>query len=154
VAEVTAADASIGMIAEVTRKKIALANAKDAARLSTLHLDLLETAPLSLKFDLIIASLVLHIVDDANRVLDAFRSMLANGGWVVILDWAGPATTTSFQPVPSVKHRTSDEWANALARAFFPKRIRCRIIHHFEREDGTLRPVFLLAAGPVPPPPA
>lgn len=151
VAEITAADASIGMIAEATRKKLALPNDKDATRLTTLQLDLLETPPLSLKFDLIIASLVLHIIDDPDRILDAFRSMLADGGWVVIVDWAKPVATVPSQSAPPIKHRTSDEWAYALARVFIPKRIQCSIIHHFEREDGTIRPVFFLAAGPVPP---
>ena len=147
VAEITAADASSGMVAEATRKKIALADHKESARLSTIQLDLVESPPLNLKFDLIIACLVMHHIEHADQVLGAFRSMLAPNGWIAIVEWGKPAAN----PTLAIKNRTSEEWAYALAREFVPGRIQCRAVHQFTRDDGAIAPALLITAGPVPP---
>jgi SAM-dependent methyltransferase len=134
------------MAAEATRKKNALANANEAARLTTIQLDLIESAPLNQTFDLIIACFVMSHIENIDPVLGKFRSMLAPNGWLAIGEWGKPAA----KPVFAIKNRTSDEWAYALAREFIPARIQCQAVHQFTRDDGSIAPALLITAGPVP----
>lgn len=82
VAHLTLADSSREMLA-VAREKIATSSASNVA---TLQLDLAAGPPPDLRFDLVCTLMTLHHIPDTDRILGAFRRLLASGGVLCIAD--------------------------------------------------------------------
>lgn len=95
VGQIHAVDASAGMVAETIRKRGAILSSRDAARLKVSKLDLVENEAPSGRFNLIVACLVMHHIDEVSRVLESFNYLLADQGWLVIVEWATVSSTNS-----------------------------------------------------------
>jgi len=82
VAEVTAVDASAGMLAVLADK----ARAAGVANLRTLHCDIAHAVFPAARFDLIVSSMTLHHISDVPHVLRTLRPALRTGGWIALAD--------------------------------------------------------------------
>lgn len=83
VADVTLADPSSGM-REVMAAKVA--DGRLPASTRVLDLDLATASVPNAEFDLIVTVMTLHHIPDLQPVLDGFRALLSDGGWVAIVD--------------------------------------------------------------------
>ena len=149
VASITAADASAGMVEVTLAKREALSDPLQKTKLEVLRLDLLEEDPPARQYDLIVACLVLHHIEDAFQILNAFASLLKDGGYLAIVEWEVPA-----QPRPStlphvITRRSPDDWGFELSKTLQPAKVRTETIHFFERDDGSISPAILITAGPI-----
>ena len=79
---ITMADNSPGMLA-VAEEKI---QAAGATHMTHVQLDLMEDAAPETPFQLIYTMLTLHHIDDTDRILEIFHSMLSPGGYLCIAD--------------------------------------------------------------------
>jgi SAM-dependent methyltransferase len=150
VREIVAADASRGMVAEVRRKRDALP-ATDAARFEPHLLDLTQTtAPFAGGFHLIIASLVIHHVENIPALFATFAKLLRADGHLVIVEWSNVADPDEYlahpKLTPAVRGFAPDELAGLVVKAIEPASAAWRTIHYFPRDDGTVSPAFLLRA--------
>jgi ubiquinone/menaquinone biosynthesis C-methylase UbiE len=82
VAEVTAVDASDGMLRVLAGK----ARELGAENLHTLHCDIAQAELPPGRFDLIVSSMTLHHLPDAPFVLGRLRPALRQGGWIALAD--------------------------------------------------------------------
>ena len=80
--EIALADSSVGML-EVVEEKI---QAAGATHMNHLQLDLMEEAAPETPFQLIYSMLTLHHIDDTDRILQIFHSMLSEGGYLCVAD--------------------------------------------------------------------
>lgn len=80
-ASLTAVDTSAGML-EVLARKI---KDEKIANVTPLRLDLLDE-PLVDKFDLIFCSMVLHHIQETDRILARFYDLLVDGGYLAVAD--------------------------------------------------------------------
>ncbi len=82
VGEITAVDASAGMLRVLGEK----ASAIGASRLHTLQCDVSEQTLPPASFDLIVSSMTLHHLPDVPAVLRRLRPALRTGGWIALAD--------------------------------------------------------------------
>ena len=80
--QIALADSSVGML-EVVEEKI---QAAGATHMNHLQLDLMEEAAPETPFQLIYSMLTLHHIDDTDRILQIFHSMLSEGGYLCVAD--------------------------------------------------------------------
>ena len=143
VAEVTASDASPGMLARLEEKGKALG----ATNLHVLPGDVAQAELPPGHFDLIVSSMTLHHLPDVPLVLRRLRPALRDGGWIALADLC--AEDGSFhEDKTGVFHfgfacETVCRW---LAEAGFAQ-ASCHEVYAFNkpRADGMTRtfPVFL-----------
>ncbi|MGV1005568.1 MAG: class I SAM-dependent methyltransferase [Candidatus Nanopelagicales bacterium] len=140
---ITLADASAGMVAQARLK---VEQAEMGARLSAIQLDLVSDPAPSERFDLILASAVLHHVPDVPALLRAFRALQKVGAWIALADL--DAEDGSFHGPDFTGHRGLDraELGAQIAAAGYEQvsfRTAYRARHgHGERSY----PVFLATA--------
>lgn len=82
VGEITAVDASAGMLRVLAEKAAALG----AVRLRTLRCDVSTDALPQAAFDLVVSSMTLHHLPDVPAVLKRMRASLRPGGWIALAD--------------------------------------------------------------------
>jgi predicted TPR repeat methyltransferase len=143
VGAVTLADSSAGM-RRVAKEKVAGGLLPAGTRVWGLDLES-GTTP-DERFDLVVASLVLHHVHDVPRVLSGFRGLLAPGGHVAIADLdtedgSFHAHLHDFDGHPGFDRRQLARW---LEEAGFED-VEVRDFTTIDK-DGTPFPVFLATA--------
>jgi ubiquinone/menaquinone biosynthesis C-methylase UbiE len=79
---ITLADSSVGML-EVLKEKIQTAG---VSHMTPLQLDLMEDAAPATSFNLIYTMLTLHHIDDTDRILGIFHTLLEQNGFLCIAD--------------------------------------------------------------------
>lgn len=146
VAEVTAADASAGMLKVLEEKVRALG----IGNLHTRQVDLSKGEWPAARFDLIVSSMTLHHLPDVPCVLRRLRPALRPGGWIALADL--DAEDGSFHADKTgVYHSGFDraEVCRWLAEAGFAAPA-ARDAHRMAKPDagGTTRvyPIFLVTA--------
>jgi SAM-dependent methyltransferase len=149
VGEITAADASAGMVKVAASKRDALVDAELQAKLDVRLLDLVVDEPPAEEYDLVVACLVMHHIEAADSILAAFGSLLKDGGWLAIVEWELVANPRPTQTPHVITRRTPDDWAFELSKALQPEKVSSSTVHHFERDDGTISPAILITAGPI-----
>ena len=140
VGPVTLADTSAGMRA-VMEQKVSSGTILDAR---VWDLDLSTEPPPDERFDLIVTVLTLHHIPRLDPVLSAFASLLADDGWLCVVDLE--AEDGSFHGAAFDGHHGFERsWlATRLEHAGFVD-VAFRPCHQITRDTGTY-PVFLATA--------
>ena len=141
VREVISADASSGMVEQLRRKLQALPDAPVTPRL----LDLTQVPPPAESFDLIVAAMTLHHVQDVPALLTRLGAMLITGGWIAIADLQ--AEDGSFHEDLKVPHNgfSPQTMARDIRRAIGAASCPWRVVHEVARPTRTY-PVCLWTA--------
>jgi len=140
--QIALADSSVGML-EVVEEKI---QAAAATHMNHLQLDLMEEAAPETPFQLIYSMLTLHHIDDTDRILQIFHSMLSEGGYLCVADLN--KEDGSFHSGEFHGHHGFDQQQlkSTLERIGFTD-VDSEICYSIEKEvDGKARsfPVFLM----------
>lgn len=140
VGPVTLADTSAGMRAQMERK-VEAGLLPDAR---VVELDLSEGAPDDERFDLVVTVMVLHHITSVEPVLEAFATLLADGGHLCVVDLE--EEDGSFHGEGFHGHHGFDpaELSAWLEQAGFSE-VSVTRCHEIERGEGTY-PVILAAA--------
>jgi len=148
VREITAVDASSGMLGVLEEK----ARALGITNLHALQGDVAKAElPLG-RFDLVVSSMTLHHLPDVPLVLLRLRSLLREGGWLALADLDVEDGTFHADPAGIYHHGFAREtvcrWLEAAGFADTASREAYRITR--PGSDGVLRtyPVFLVTARP------
>jgi SAM-dependent methyltransferase len=149
VAAITAADASAGMVKVTAAKREALGDTGLRAKLDVRLLDLVVDEPPAEEYNLVVACLVMHHIENADGVLASFGSLLKDGGWLAIVEWEHVANHRPAQMPHVITRRSPDDWAFELSKTLQPEKVSSSTVHHFERDDGTVSPAILITAGPI-----
>ncbi len=146
VAEVTAVDASAGML-DTLRKKV---DALGAKNFHLLRGDVTYAALPSGHFDLIVSSMTLHHLPDVPLVLRRLRPALCDGGWIALADLDAEDGTFHADPT-GIYHRgferaTVFRWLEEAGFADITAREAYRITR--PGSDAVMRtyPIFLVTA--------
>lgn len=140
---ITMADNSTGML-QVVEEKI---QAAGAPHMRSVQLDLMEDAAPETPFQLVYSMLTLHHIDDTDRILEIFHSMLSKGGYLCIADL--DKEDGSFHRDDFHGHHGFDQeqLKGKLEKIGFSA-VESDICYAIEKEvaDGTTRPfpVFLM----------
>ena len=141
--QITLADNSSGML-EVVEKKI---QAAGATHMTQVQLDLMEDAAPDTLYQLIYTMLTMHHIDDTDRIVGIFYSMLSKGGYLCIADL--DKEDGSFHSGDFHGHHGFDQQQlqGTLERVGF-RDVESDICYSIEKEveGGTTRPfpVFLM----------
>lgn len=141
VGPVTLADLSAGM-REVMAGKVAAGTLPADARIW--DLDLAQADPPDERFDLIVTVLTLHHIPELDRVLAGFARLLADGGWLAIVDLEEEDGSFHGEGFGGHHGFRRSDLESRLAAAGFTD-VAFRPCHHIERETGTY-PMFLATA--------
>lgn len=141
VREVVAADASAAMIEQV-RRKVAV---HPTARMKPLVLDLSRDPVPAERFNLIVTAMVLHHIDDTERLFSQFSEMLANDGWLAVADLC--EEDGSFHAPMKVAHNgfSPECMGHTTGRILKTATCRWQINGHVQK-NGRSYDVFLLTA--------
>ena len=139
VAEVVAADASAGMIAQVQRKLAQSPN----VRLKPLLLDLSRQEAPAERFNLIVTAMTMHHVEDIDQIWSKLATMLAPTAAIAIADLC--AEDGSFHAPECVPHNgfVPEALAETIQRCAGTLPCQCRVIHSIAK-NGRQYEVFLL----------
>jgi ubiquinone/menaquinone biosynthesis C-methylase UbiE len=131
VQEVTAADASPGMVDQLRLKL----HADPTIPIQPLLLDLTQSPAPAQQFDLIVTAMTLHHIPDVPALLARFSTMLRKGAWLAIADLQKEDGT--FHPDFQVPHNgfDPDAFAQTLAHALAAPSAACRTIHHVQKPN-------------------
>lgn len=146
VGEVTAVDASAGML-DALRKKVEALGAKN---FHLLRGDVAHAALPSGHFDLIVSSMTLHHLPDVPLVLRRLRPALCDGGWIALADLATEDGTFHADPT-GVYHRGFEQatlyrWLAEAGFAEATSREATRINRPGSDGEPHTYPVFLVTA--------
>lgn len=141
-AHITLADSSVGML-EVLQQKIQ----RDNLAMTPLQLDLMVDPVPTTRFDLIYTMLTLHHIDDTDRILQIFYTLLKEQGALCIADL--DQEDGSFHSAGFHGHNgfAQHELQNLVEQAGF-RNIHFETCYSIEKEiaSGTIKrfPVFLM----------
>ena len=141
-AHITLADSSVGML-EVLQQKIQ----RDNLAMTPLQLDLMVDPVPTTRFDLIYTMLTLHHIDDTDRILQIFYTLLKEQGALCIADL--DQENGSFHSAGFHGHNgfAQHELQNLAEQAGF-RNIHFETCYSIEKEiaNGTIKrfPVFLM----------
>jgi len=149
VGPILATDASVGMIAEATRKVTAAA----ARTITVQHLDLTADPLPKARFDLIVCAMALHHIEDVGVVLNAFAQLLRPGGHVALADLCREdGSFHADMVVPHLGFDPAEIGAQLVAAGLSSP--AWRVVHEIDKA-GKAYPIFLIdACGPKPAPTA
>lgn len=146
VGEMTAVDASAGML-DTLRKKL---DALGAKNFHLLRDDVTHAALQPGRFDLIVSSMTLHHLPDVPLVLRRLRPALCEGGWIALADLATDDGTFHADPT-GVCHRGFEQatlyrWLAEAGFAEATSREATRINRPASDGEPHTYPVFLVTA--------
>ena len=146
VREITAVDASSGMLGVLEEK----ARALGITNLRSLHCDVAQAELPPARYDLVVSSMTLHHLPDVSLVLRRLRHALRDGGWIALADLDAEDGTFHADPTGIYHHGFERaavcRWLGEAGFADSTAREAYRITR--PGSDGVMRtyPVFLVTA--------